>query len=86
MERFHFAVEFEADADPEFPGDGEWGCAVYGFNRQGAVVEDFGSAWGTPLVVKVELSGGRAGLGCLRRVAWVESPACLRPPMRLGCV
>ena len=53
FERFGFDTAFEVDLDPEFPGDGDWGCPVYGFDRLGRVVDPFVSPWGTPVVVMV---------------------------------
>ncbi len=53
MECFHFNSAFVARLDPEFPGDGDWGCEVFHFDRNGAVVEELRSPWGTPLVVEI---------------------------------
>lgn len=53
LERFQFEPAFDVVVDPEFPGDGDWGCDVFGFGRDGAIDEPFRSVWGTPFVVEV---------------------------------
>jgi hypothetical protein len=54
-----WSVEFE----PEFLGDGDWRCPVFGFNLDGRLVEPFESRWGTPIVVSVEPSVGDRWVG-----------------------
>lgn len=56
MPSFDAAAFEPADAieiDPEFPGDGEWRCPVVGFDRDGDVMPEFDSRWGTPFVVRI---------------------------------
>lgn len=63
FQRFHFTPSFEAIVDPEFPGDGNWGCPVHGFCRDGEATERFDSVWGSPLVVEVLPFGGGRWVG-----------------------
>lgn len=63
LENFHFAPAFGVSVDPEFPGDGDWGCDVYGFGRDGLVEDDFHSAWGTPTIIEVIPSEGDRWVG-----------------------
>lgn len=63
MERFHFEPAFDAQPDPEFPGDGVWPCPVHGYDRDGAIQPDFSSVWGSPFVVEVALDDGRRWVG-----------------------
>ncbi len=53
LEAFHFTPEFVVSHDPEFPGNGQWGCPVFGFGRDGKPQEPFESRWGTPVVIEV---------------------------------
>jgi hypothetical protein len=81
-----FAPTYEVEVDPEFPGDGDWRCPVYGFDRDGRLVDPFTSRWGSPAVVRVMPDGvgpwvgmfPAGGLGC-------ESAAFACPaPRHLG--
>lgn len=53
-----FQPGYAIEVDPEFPGDGDWGCPVVGFDRDGHVVEEFESHWGAPVVLRVVPEGG----------------------------
>ncbi|MCU1356072.1 MAG: hypothetical protein JWM89_1490 [Acidimicrobiales bacterium] len=57
FDRFGFDPEFEVEIDPEFPGDGEWGCPVYGFDSMGQLVDAFTSRWGSPVIVMARPTG-----------------------------
>lgn len=48
--------------EPEYPGDGVWGCPVFGFGPEGAAAELYESRWGPPLVLAV-LSGDSRWVG-----------------------
>ncbi len=61
--RFHFSPAFDVTADPEFPGDGDWGCSVFAFDRDGLLVEEFRSDWCTPTVVEVNPFDGERWIG-----------------------
>jgi hypothetical protein len=82
FETFHFAPDYDVEVNPEFPGDGHWAHPVYGFGRDGTVMEDFDSRWGTPTVVQVIPTGSSAwvgmfaagGLGRLREVYACPAP------------
>jgi hypothetical protein len=63
FERFEFRPAYEVEVGPEFPGDGDWGCPVFGFDRNGELMETFDSRWGTPVVVRVEPRSGGAWVG-----------------------
>lgn len=63
METFHFSPAFRAVIDPEFPGDGDWGCPVFGFGRDGSLQESFDSRWGAPTVVEVLPFDGERWIG-----------------------
>lgn len=52
-----FAPAFRVDCGPEFPGDGNWGCPFFGFDRRGRCGEPFESRWGAPTVVRVQPAG-----------------------------
>lgn len=56
FEKFGFSPRFDATLDPEFPGDGDWHCEVFGFGRSGQIEPEFRSVWGTPMVVEVTSS------------------------------
>lgn len=85
LERFSFDPDYVVVSDPEFPGNGDWGCAVYGFARDGNVVPEIQSTWGAPLVVEVTLpESGRwvgmfeaSGLGGTIGLFATPSPAGL---------
>lgn len=53
MERFHFDPSFSVLRDPDFPGNGDWGCEVLHFDRDGTVVDELRSPWGTPMVLEI---------------------------------
>jgi hypothetical protein len=53
FERWHFEPHYQAEVDPEFPGDGDWRCRVLGYARTGEAEEPFESRWGTPAIVRV---------------------------------
>ena len=77
-----FKCAFTVEVDPEFPGDGDWGCPVAAFDRTGSVMPAFESRWGTPLVARVQPHSGQdwvamfaaGGLGSLRGVFATPSP------------
>lgn len=46
-----FVSDYSAEPEPEFPGDGEWQCPVFGFDRDGTLMEPFESRWGRPVTV-----------------------------------
>jgi hypothetical protein len=46
-----FISDYSAEPEPEFPGDGQWQDPVFGFDRDGTLMEPFESRWGTPLTV-----------------------------------
>lgn len=48
-----FSPAYDVEIDPEFPGDGDWRCAVFGYDRDGTVMEDFHSRWGPPMIMAV---------------------------------
>jgi hypothetical protein len=88
FETLGFECAFTVEVDPEFPGDGDWGCPVVGFDRTGGVMPAFESRWGTPLVARVQPDSGQAwvamfaagGLGSYvvcsrrhRRTSWLSS-------------
>ena len=60
-----FATSYTVEVDPEFPGNGEWGCPVVGYDRDGAVTSDFDSRWGTPFVVKIRSDAGEEWVAML---------------------
>jgi hypothetical protein len=76
LETFGFRVEYSVEIDPEFPGTGDWGSPVVGFDRSGRVMPEFDSRWGTPAVIRIEPYSGlpwvamfaAGGLGSLRGV------------------
>lgn len=53
-----FSAAYEVEPDPEFPGDGEWGCPVYGYTAAGTVSSDFESQWGAPTVLRLTSQSG----------------------------
>ncbi len=63
MERFDFDPDYGAVSDPEFPGNGKWGCDVYGFAQDGRAVSEIQATWGAPLVVEVMLPDGGRWVG-----------------------
>jgi len=54
FETFGFEPGYDVEVDPEFPGDGDWGCDVIGFLPDGRTASDVESRWGPPLVVRVQ--------------------------------
>lgn len=58
-----FVPAFEVEVNPEFPGDGDWRCPVYGFDRDGRLVDPFVSRWGSPAVVRVVPDDGAPWVG-----------------------
>jgi hypothetical protein len=84
FEPFEFEPAYAVEVDPEFPGTGEWGCPVHGFDRDGRVVAGFESRWGAPLVTSVVAPPGRwvgmfaaGGLGGVRGAFACPSPFML---------
>jgi hypothetical protein len=77
-----FAPAYRVEIGPEFPGDGDWGCPVFGFNRQRQLDEPFESRWGTLTLVRVQPHDAdewvgtfeAGGLGALRGVYGCPSP------------
>ena len=58
-----FAPSYAVVIDPEFPGDGDWGCDVFGFGRDGRLEKPFHSVWGTPFVVEVRPASAHRWVG-----------------------
>ncbi len=46
-----FVSEYSVEPEPEFPGNGEWQCPVFGFDRDGGFMEPFESRFGSPVTV-----------------------------------
>ena len=63
LQGFHFSTAFDVTVNPEFPGNGDWGCPIFGFDRDGRVQEQFESRWGAPTVVEVVPAGGERWVG-----------------------
>lgn len=63
FEKFEFKADYQVIVDPEFPGDGDWRCAVFGYDRDGAVVDQFEPRWGTPLILDFKPSSGERWVG-----------------------
>ena len=63
IEEFHFSTGFDVIVNPDFPGNGDWGCPTIGFDRDGLVQEQFQSPWGPPTVLEVVLEGGGRWVG-----------------------
>lgn len=49
----HASTPFRVAVDPEFPGDGDWRCPTYAFDRDGTVRVDPDTTWGAPTVLDV---------------------------------
>ena len=59
-----FAPAYSCQVDPELPGNGDWGCPVYGFSRDGSrAAEPFRSRWGTPIIVRFTLPDASTWIG-----------------------
>jgi hypothetical protein len=58
-----FAPAYTCEVDPELPGTGQWRYPHYGFHRDGEAAEPFRSRWGTPLIVRVAVTGTRQWVG-----------------------
>jgi hypothetical protein len=59
-----FSPAYSCHVDPELPGDGDWGCPVHGFDRDGGrASEPFHSRWGAPMIVRFTLSSGGTWIG-----------------------
>lgn len=65
LEDAAFASAYTIEVDPEFPGNGDWGCPAVGFDRTGAVMADFDSRWGTPFIVRIHPDGGQEWVAML---------------------
>lgn len=52
-----FAPAYRVEVGPEYPGDGSWGCPVFGFDHPGGLGAPFESQWGTVTVVRVQPGG-----------------------------
>jgi hypothetical protein len=84
FESFGFDPGYEVTLDPEFPGDGNWGCPTFAYGRDGRLRDEFGSRWGTPMVIEVSSVDAHwvgmfaaGGLGGVRGVFACPSPeAC----------
>jgi hypothetical protein len=48
-----FSSAYEVETDPEFPGDGDWGCLVCSYKADGTITQDFESRWGAPTILRV---------------------------------
>jgi hypothetical protein len=80
-----FTSAYAIEVDPEFPGDGNWGCPVTGYDQTGAVMQEFDSRWGTPFIVLINPVGGSpwvamleaGGLGGLRGAFTTPEPHLL---------
>lgn len=77
-----FTPAYACEVDPELPGTGQWGYPHYGFGRDGRAAEPFRSRWGTPLLVRVAVTGtprwvGSFEAGGMRALTGVF--ACPRP-------
>lgn len=59
----HFEPAYHVSIEPEFPGDGDWGCPVISYGRDGEPLAEFESRWGTPTVVEVTPAGGDPWVG-----------------------
>jgi hypothetical protein len=85
FEDFDFSPQFDVVVDPEFPGDGDWGAPTFAFGRDGELLTDPESRWGTPAVLEVEPSSSprwvgtfaAGGLGRYRVACATPSPAHL---------
>ena len=51
-----FIPNYEVEINPEFPGDGKWESPIYGFGRDGVLMEVFESRWGESHIAKVQPS------------------------------
>jgi hypothetical protein len=77
-----FATSYSVEVDPEFPGSGDWDCAVFNFGRDGGIEPTLESRWGTPTVVRVEPDAAApwvgmfpaGGLGGVRDVLGCPAP------------
>lgn len=77
-----FAATYEVEREPEFPGNGDWGCSVYGYAPDGSVTEDFESRWGAPTLLRVTSGSGTesilmfaaGGLGGVSAVVGCPNP------------
>jgi hypothetical protein len=58
-----FNAAYEVEIDPEFPGNGDWGCSVFAFKSDGAVTDDFDPPWGTPVILRVTPESGPVWVG-----------------------
>lgn len=56
-------ILYDVLADPEFPGDGDWGCPMFAFDRDGRIADNAGSRWGPPTVVDVRPEAGERWVG-----------------------
>lgn len=82
FETFDFDPAFTVEVEPEFPGDGDWQCPVVGFDRNGRVMAEFGSRWGTPFVARIRPRSASewiamfaaGGLGSLRSAFATPAP------------
>jgi hypothetical protein len=48
---------YTIELDPEYPGNGVWGCPAVGLTAQGTLTEFGESPWGEPLVIRVRPNG-----------------------------
>lgn len=85
FEAFDFSPEFEVVVDPEFPGDGDWGAPTFAFGRDGELLAEPESRWGTPTVLEIDPSSSprwvgtfaAGGLGRCRVTCATPSPTQL---------
>ena len=85
LEMFHFSPAFQVVVGPEFPGNGDWGCPVFCFGRDGRLQEPFDARWGAPTIVEVTPHDGErwvgqfaaGGLGGISGVFATPSPRLL---------
>lgn len=58
-----FAQNYGCEVDPEFPGNGDWGVPTHSFWVDGPRQEPFRSAWGAPLVLRIQRADGTSWVG-----------------------
>lgn len=70
-----FSPTYSCQSDPELPGDGDWGCPVHGFRRDGGLTSgQFRSRWGTARIARFTLADATTWVG-LFEAGWPGWPA-----------